>query len=69
MKKIAISLALCGAFVGASAAASNTYPIWPEGKIPLHKDVGAETVKPTTDDIVRYPNVSTPTITFVKGAV
>ena len=67
MKKIAISLALCGAFVGASAAASNTYPIWPEGKIPLHKDVGPETVKPTADDIVRYTNVSTPTITFVKA--
>ena len=68
MKKIAISVALCGAFVGASAAASNTYPIWPEGKIPLYKDVGPETVKPTTDDIVRYTNVSVPTITFVKAA-
>ena len=67
MKKIAISVALCGAFVGASAAASNTYPIWPEGKSPLYKDVGPETVKPTTDDIVRYTNVSVPTITFVKA--
>ena len=68
MKKIAISVALCGAFVGASAAASNTYPIWPEGKIPFYKDVGPEMVKPTTDDIVRYTNVSVPTITFVKAA-
>ena len=68
MKKIAISVALCGAFVGASAAASKTYPIWPEGKAPLYKDVGPETVKPTTDDIVRYTNVSVPTITFVQAA-
>ena len=68
MKKIAISVALCGAFVGASAATNNTYPIWPAGKIPLYKDVGPETVKPTTDDIVRFTNVSTPTITFVKAA-
>ena len=68
MKKIAISMALCGAFVGASAAANNTYPIWPEGNAPLYKDVGPETVKPTTDDIVRYTNVSVPTITFVKAA-
>jgi len=67
MKKIAISVALCGAFVGTSVAAKNTYPIWPQGKIPLYKDVGPETVKPTTDDIVRYTNVSTPTITFVKA--
>jgi len=67
MKKIAISVALCGAFVGESVAGNNTYPVWPEGKIPLFKDVGPETVKPTTDDIVRYTNVSTPTITFVKA--
>ena len=68
MKKIAICVALCGALVGASAAANNTYPIWPEGKAPLYKDVGPETVKPTTDDIVRYTNVSVPTITFVPAA-
>lgn len=66
MKKIAISVAVCGAFA-AYAAKSNTFSIWPEGKIPLYKDVGPETVKPTTDDIVRYTNVSIPTITFVKA--
>jgi len=68
MKTIAVSLALCGACTGAFAARSNTHPIWPEGKIPFYKDVGPETVKPTTDDIVRYTNVSTPTITFVRAA-
>ena len=66
--KIAIAtvMAVCGA-LSAAAAKTNTYPVWPEGKIPLYKDVGPETVKPTTDDIVRYTNVSVPTVTFVRA--
>ena len=68
MKNIAIFAVLCFAAVPAAAGRSNTYQIWPEGKIPMSKDVGPETVKPTTDDIVRYTNVSVPTITFVKAA-
>ena len=58
-------MALLGALT--AAAKSNTYPIWPEGKVPMCKDVGPETVKPTTDDIVRFTNVSTPTVTFVQA--
>lgn len=49
------------------AKANSTYPIWPDGRIPLYKDVGPETVRPTTDDIVRFTNVSTPTVTFVQA--
>lgn len=46
----------------------NTYPIWPEGKVPFLKaDMPGETVKPTCDDIVRFTNVSLPTVTFVKA--
>lgn len=46
----------------------NTYPIWPDGKTPFLKaDMPPETVKPTTDDIVRFTNVSNPTVTFVKA--
>lgn len=46
----------------------NTYPIWPDGKIPLAKaDMPPETVKPTRDDIVRFTNVSYPTVTFVRA--
>ena len=59
-------MALSGAL--AAAAKSNTYPVWPEGKVPMCKDVGPETVRPTTDDIVRFTNVSTPTVTFVQAA-
>ena len=58
-------MALLGALT--AAAKSNTYPVWPEGKVPMCKDVGPETVKPTTDDIVRFTNVSTPTVTFVQA--
>ena len=66
MVRIAI-LAVAGVgLAGLAFAANNTYPIWPDGKVPLYKDVGPEVVKPTTDDIVRFTNVSTPTITFVK---
>ena len=70
MRRIA---AICCAAMGGllalpAVAVSRTYPIWPEGKVPLHKDVGPETVKPTTDDIVRYTNVSAPTVTFVQVA-
>ena len=66
MVRIAI-LAVAGVgLAGFAFAANNTYPIWPDGKVPLYKDVGPEVVKPTTDDIVRFTNVSTPTITFVK---
>ena len=67
MKKIVISAALCSALAGIAVAKSNTYPLWPEGKIPLYKDVGPEAAMPTTDDIVRFANVSVPTITFVKA--
>lgn len=46
----------------------NTYPIWPDGKTPFLKaDMPPETVRPTTDDIVRFTNVSNPTVTFVKA--
>ena len=46
----------------------NTYRIWPEGKAPYAKaEMPPETVKPTRDDIVRFTNVSTPTITLVKA--
>ena len=52
----------------AATAANNTFPVWPEGKIPLAKaEPAPETVKPTTDDIVRFTNVSIPTVTFVKA--
>ena len=67
MKKIMATIALCGAAAASAAAKCSTFPIWPEGKAHLFKDVGPETVKPTTDDIVRYTNVSNPTITFVKA--
>jgi len=68
MKKIFFMAVLCAAAAAAEAAAKgNTYQLWPEGKIPLHKDVGPETAMPTTDDIVRFTNVSVPTITFVKA--
>lgn len=66
MKRIATVVAVCGV-LSAMAAKTNTYPVWPEGKIPMYKDVGPETVKPTTDDIVRYTNVSVPTVTFVQA--
>ena len=58
--------AACGA-MAAHAARTNTFQVWPEGKIPLASDVGPETVKPTTDDIVRFTNVSVPTVTFVRA--
>ena len=46
----------------------NTYPIWPDGNMPLAAtNMPPETVKPTVDDIVRFTNVSCPTITFVKA--
>ena len=67
MKKIMIGIALCGAAATSAVAKGTTFPIWPEGKAPLFKDVGPETVKPTTDDIVRYTNVSNPTVTFVRA--
>ena len=67
MKKIIVTAVLCGAAVAAAAASkSNTHLLWPEGKIPLYKDVGPESAMPTTDDIVRFANISVPTITFVK---
>ena len=66
MKEIVIMAMACGTLV-TQAAQSSTCPIWPEGKIPMYKVVGPEMVKPTTDDIVRFTNVSVPTITFVKA--
>ena len=67
MKKTLVSVALCSALAGIAVAKSNTYPLWPEGKVPLYKDTGPEAAMPTTDDIVRFANVSVPTITFVKA--
>ena len=70
MKKIAIfaTVVATSAAIAAAAKKSNTFPIWPEGKIPMLKaDVDPEMVKPTTDDIVRFTNVSTPTVTFVRA--
>ena len=66
MRKIVMSAAVCSVTAFSALAKGNTYPIWPEGKVALYEDVGPETVKPTTDDIVRYTNVSLPTVTFVK---
>ena len=67
MKTTLIFAALCCATAFAKPN-KNTYPIWPEGKIPLAKaDMPPETVKPTVDDIVRFTNVSCPTVTFVKA--
>lgn len=67
MKTILISAVLCCAAAFAKPN-KNTYPIWPEGRIPLAKaDMPPETVKPTVDDIVRFTNVSCPTVTFVKA--
>ena len=67
-----VCTAICSAALGGllalpAGAKSRTYPIWPEGKVPMLRDVGTESVKPTTDDIVRFTNVSTPTVTFVKA--
>ena len=46
----------------------NTCRIWPDGNVPYFKtDMSPETVIPTKDDIVRFTNVSTPTITAVKA--
>ena len=67
MRKIVMSAAACSVAAMAMAAKNCTYPIWPEGKVPMHKDMGPETVKPTTDDIVRFTNVSLPTVTFVRA--
>ena len=69
MKKIATLTAAFGALAIQAASNGNTFQVWPEGKIPMLKaDVGPETVKPTTDDIVRFTNVSTPTVTFVQSS-
>lgn len=68
MKKIAIVAVVCGAATLSAAPRNNTFQIWPEGRIPLQKaNAEPETVKPTTDDIVRFTNVSVPTVTFVKA--
>lgn len=67
MKTMLILAVLCCATAFAKPN-KNTYPIWPEGKVPLVKaDMPPETVKPTVDDIVRFTNVSHPTVTFVKA--
>lgn len=67
---IAAFFAAAGALLAPARASAEggTFPLWPEGKIPMYQDVGPETVKPTTDDIVRFTNVSVPTVTFVKPA-
>lgn len=62
-----IAMAALSVSVSALAVQGETFPLWPEGKIPMYQDVGPETVKPTTDDIVRFTNVSVPTVTFVKA--
>lgn len=67
MKSILVFTVMCSIATFAKPN-KNTYPIWPEGKIPLAKEgMPPETVKPTCDDIVRFTNVSHPTITFVKA--
>jgi len=38
--------------------------IWPEGKIPLLKETPPEMIKDSKDDIIRYTNVSNPTVTI-----
>lgn len=63
---LAVAIGVFAAPMG-MIADGNTFPLWPEGKMPMHQDVGPETVKPTTDDIVRFTNVSVPTVTFVKA--
>lgn len=66
--KTIVALAVMCSMAGFAKPNKNTYPIWPEGKTPLVKaDVPLETVKPTCDDIVRFTNVSNPTVTFVKA--
>jgi acetyl esterase/lipase len=67
MKTITIATVMCCAAVFAKPN-KNTYPIWPEGRIPLAvTNMPPEMVRPTSDDIVRFTNVSYPTITFVKA--
>jgi len=54
------------AFAVSSALLAETFPIWPDGKIPFASTNAApERVLPTTDDIVRYTDVSVPTLTRV----
>lgn len=67
-KTIFTIFAMCISSVLSARQNNNTYRIWPEGKSPyVRADMPPETVKPTTDDIVRFTNVSIPTITVVKA--
>jgi len=67
MKTILLLSAMCISTLSAKQI-RNTYTIWPDGKAPFAKaDMPPETVKPTQDDIVRFTNVSEPTVTFVRA--
>ncbi len=61
-------MALIGmAALGAVTATAETHRIWPEGKTPFFKEVGAEKYLETTDDIERITNVSVPTVTIQRA--
>ena len=67
MKTILLLSAMCISTLSAKQI-RNTCTIWPDGKAPFAKaDMPPETVKPTQDDIVRFTNVSEPTVTFVRA--
>lgn len=62
-----IGLGVLGLMCTANAA-QKVEAIWPEGKIPLLKETPPEKIKDSKDDIIRYTNVSKPTLTIYPAA-
>ena len=68
MKIIFSVAAVCALSALFAKQDGDTCRIWPKGNVPYFKtDMPPETVMQTKDDIVRFTNVSTPTITAVKA--
>ena len=48
-------------------SASNTYSVFPEGRIPMLKETPPEAMRPLTDENIRITNVTNATVTVVRA--
>ena len=66
-RSVLLSAALAALSLSLCASENPFVPLWPEGKIPLFKEVGPEGFRPIKDDVGILDNVSVPGLVVTKA--